>query len=657
MGQTLGRALGAASGLGRSGQDGEDGSGSGSGGSSGAVYRYPPKGGAGAAYFASHFIMGGEKFDSPQPESFLFGENADLNLVGSRPVAFPYPPPQAHEPTKTLRSQINIRKDSLHLSAVKKASAAAVPQGQEEGGGDGSGESPTSAAAAPAVPAPSGPPKYNVRFTFDSDVRCAITLYYFCLEEHHGCGVTYTAKRPDLVSDTYVYQRGAAQTFDQPGHVFRPSKCVKELAGESGAGAAAEGRIPLVIHCVSLEGEAPRQSHSTLAMLELHEDGSGAVSIKNVKQKLFVDGLSYFLQEIYGLENKVPDARPAAMMPDDEEVDDCGSECVVCMCDLRDTIILPCRHLCLCNACADSLRYQANNCPICRAPFRALLQIRAVQKVNQVTHPALADAADVAQEGVPPGYQCVSLVEALNGPPTPPTQSQEVMPLTVALPPEKKSKRSRSGKKRSKPSSSSSCSSGAVASTAPREGSIEEEGAEVASEGAAATPTEVDAKRGDDSTVFATAPNKVSIKIVNEVKGCLDDPAETEGGATTTLIVGSGTNSSSRSSVDVVEEELANMIDNGGEDGDERGQEAQGKEDGRGSKRHKGFAAAETKKSEGSKVEDVVGIDNEEERQEGEKESEPADDAVVVRISSGKKTDDLTRGVIPGTPVKQKLFI
>ncbi len=48
---------------------------------------------------------------------------------------------------------------------------------------------------------------------------------------------------------------------------------------------------------------------------------------------------------------------------------------MVCMCDSRDTIILPCRHLCLCNACADSLRYQANNCPICRAPFRALLQV------------------------------------------------------------------------------------------------------------------------------------------------------------------------------------------------------------------------------------------------------------------------------------------
>lgn len=59
---------------------------------------------------------------------------------------------------------------------------------------------------------------------------------------------------------------------------------------------------------------------------------------------------------------------------------DNSAECVVCLSDVRDTLILPCRHLCLCNTCADTLRYQANNCPICRLPFRALLQIRAMRK-------------------------------------------------------------------------------------------------------------------------------------------------------------------------------------------------------------------------------------------------------------------------------------
>ncbi|KAL0197090.1 hypothetical protein M9458_005630, partial [Cirrhinus mrigala] len=52
--------------------------------------------------------------------------------------------------------------------------------------------------------------------------------------------------------------------------------------------------------------------------------------------------------------------------PSDDENSDNSNECVVCLSDLRDTLILPCRHLCLCNSCADTLRYQANNCPICR---------------------------------------------------------------------------------------------------------------------------------------------------------------------------------------------------------------------------------------------------------------------------------------------------
>lgn len=64
------------------------------------VYRYPPRSGMliciefcplitvffSGSYFGSHFIMGGERFDTPQPESYLFGENSDLNFLGSRPA-------------------------------------------------------------------------------------------------------------------------------------------------------------------------------------------------------------------------------------------------------------------------------------------------------------------------------------------------------------------------------------------------------------------------------------------------------------------------------------------------------------------------------------------------------------------------------------------
>ena len=45
------------------------------------------------------------------------------------------------------------------------------------------------------------------------------------------------------------------------------------------------------------------QCHSTLAVVEATSDGMGYM-LKPLKQKLFVDGLCYLLQEIYGLENK-----------------------------------------------------------------------------------------------------------------------------------------------------------------------------------------------------------------------------------------------------------------------------------------------------------------------------------------------------------------
>lgn len=66
----------------------------------------------------------------------------------------------------------------------------------------------------------------------------------------------------------------------------------------------------------------------------------------------------------------------------DKEQELKGIECVICMCESRDTLILPCRHLCLCKMCAINLRVQSSNCPICRIPFIALVQIKLFKKKN-----------------------------------------------------------------------------------------------------------------------------------------------------------------------------------------------------------------------------------------------------------------------------------
>ena len=62
-------------------------------------------------------------------------------------------------------------------------------------------------------------------------------------------------------------------------------------------------------------------------------------------------------------------------------------ECAVCMSENKDTIVLPCRHLCLCNTCANLLRMQDRvdetsptlqappKCPICRQVFHSLISV------------------------------------------------------------------------------------------------------------------------------------------------------------------------------------------------------------------------------------------------------------------------------------------
>uniref|UniRef100_A0A8D0CMZ4 E3 ubiquitin-protein ligase n=1 Tax=Scleropages formosus TaxID=113540 RepID=A0A8D0CMZ4_SCLFO len=357
-----------------------------------SAYRYPPKSGN---YFASHFFMGGEKFDTPHPEGYLFGENMDLNFLGNRPVQFPYVTPAPHEPVKTLRSLVNIRKDSLRLVRYKE-----------------DGDSPIEEDGQPRV-------QYGVEFTFDADARVAITLYCQAYEEFSNGMATYNPRIPAMVSETVHYKRGVSQQFSLPSFKIDFSEWNEEELNFD----LDRGIFPMVIQAVVDEGDG------TFSDRQFY-------SVKPLKQKQVVDRVSYLLQEIYGIENK----NNQETKPSDDENSDNSSECVVCLSDLRDTLILPCRHLCLCNSCADTLRYQANNCPICRLPFRALLQIRALKKkpgaLSPVSFsPVLAQTMEnddhsvgtgevggvscglrkSSSDSVPPGFEPISLLEALNG--------------------------------------------------------------------------------------------------------------------------------------------------------------------------------------------------------------------------------------------------
>lgn len=357
--------------------------------SSNNAYKYPPKSGN---YFGSHFIMGGERFDMSQPESYLFGDNTDLNFLGSKPVPFPYPPAAGNEPTKTLKSLVNIRKDTLRLVRIPEVEKLQPDEADESLNN-----------------------KYNIEFTFDCDAKCSVKIMHFCTEEITNGQISYTSREPALTSETFHYKRGASQLFQQSSYVIDPSKFSEDELQYN----QDKDEIPVVIQCIAEDEESSLHAHMTFALIE-RSSLDGCYVMKPLKQKQFVHGLCYLLQEIYGIENKNNEKTKQDDDGDEDDLEDSGAECVICMSDMRDTLILPCRHLCLCSTCAESLRYQASSCPICRSPFRALLQIRAMRRKQAVALPQSGDQTTedtpVSQEGVPPGYEAVSLIEALNGP-------------------------------------------------------------------------------------------------------------------------------------------------------------------------------------------------------------------------------------------------
>lgn len=298
---------------------------------------------------------------------------------------------------------------------------------------------------------------YNIEFSFDCEVDCSIRIYYFCTREITPNGVNYKSQHATYKSKTYTFTKGLNQKFDQQEHTFQPHLFDEDLLiykpldvdGNYNSGAV----FPIVIHCVALEGSLPRQSYSLVATVEKSQlDDS--YTIKPLKQLIFVDGIQYILQDIYGFKTKrvpspaVNSKSTAGNTTNREDSNksssssskrmgrnfrastgslrsnysirsslDCADnsslnsyntsvggvqykvsvmgyeykslggensfECVICMSEERDTMLLPCRHLCLCNSCAQSLRYQANSCPICRCPFKAALSLRLLEQHNR----------------------------------------------------------------------------------------------------------------------------------------------------------------------------------------------------------------------------------------------------------------------------------
>lgn len=104
---------------------------------------------------------------------------------------------------------------------------------------------------------------------------------------------------------------------------------------------------------------------------------------------LQIDGVQYSLHDIYGFaskgENSDPNNANEGSQNNIEEAVETSPDCVICLSEEKNTVVLPCRHMCLCDSCADVLKSQNNKCPICRQPFHSLLRLTQENAQNLPT--------------------------------------------------------------------------------------------------------------------------------------------------------------------------------------------------------------------------------------------------------------------------------
>lgn len=101
----------------------------------------------------------------------------------------------------------------------------------------------------------------------------------------------------------------------------------------------------------------------TRILLTRNEDGM--ILLKAEDQYIKLRNKNFSLLEIFGKPlNRI---RSNASSPTSYCSDGLSNrECIVCMSEVKDTIVLPCRHMCLCSECAEAIRGRSDKCPLCR---------------------------------------------------------------------------------------------------------------------------------------------------------------------------------------------------------------------------------------------------------------------------------------------------
>lgn len=143
---------------------------------------------------------------------------------------------------------------------------------------------------------------------------------------------------------TIPFQKGSGQRFCQPSGTgidlgFFELDDLSKPSPE-------EDVFPLVIsaetrpspHLIGehINGLQGISNNFQITQAVLEKKNTETFQVKVIRQILWIDGVRYELQDIYGI---------GSSSVEGFKDDDSGKECVICMTEPKDTLIVPCRHM------------------------------------------------------------------------------------------------------------------------------------------------------------------------------------------------------------------------------------------------------------------------------------------------------------------------
>jgi hypothetical protein len=140
-------------------------------------------------------------------------------------------------------------------------------------------------------------------------------------------------------SRKFMCNVGADQTFNEV--LFEPHQFDPQKMHYNGG-----FWFPVIIEMSTQDPSSGFRDQSQITMCVV-ERSTQSMVLKPVKQKLIMDGIVYLMQDIFGIENR-------------EANSERDFECSICKDNESDTVLLPCRHLCICKNCDDSFLHNVS---------------------------------------------------------------------------------------------------------------------------------------------------------------------------------------------------------------------------------------------------------------------------------------------------------